>query len=357
MRVLQLIDSLRPGGAERMAVSYANAFAKRTEFSFLCCTRVEGQLKSSLSPAVGYLFLQKKSSLDPKAFLRLRRFVKKNGIHIIQAHSSSYFMAVLLKLSLPGLKLVWQDHLGRVPEKKPPPILKTASYFFDGILSVNSFIEGWASKHLSAKKGRHIKNFLPEDKRKGRNPAFLLGDDTFKIICVANLKHPKDHLNLLKAFKILFQKWNSLSLHLIGKIENDRYSEEVKNYLPENNLKDKVFLYGAKEEVASLLREADLGVLSSSSEGLPVALLEYGRAGLPVVCTLVGECSEVIGNFGKLVPSKNPAALAGAMEFYLENEAQRKNDALKFQEKVLREYSEETVMEEVMGYFEGIVGK
>ena len=39
-----------------------------------------------------------------------------------------------------------------------------------------------------------------------------------------------------------------------------------------------------------------MGVLSSASEGLPLALLEYGRAGLPVVCTDVGNVSEVVGS-------------------------------------------------------------
>ena len=48
MRVLQLIDCLRSGGAERMSVTYANALAKRIEGSFLCCTRKEGLLKKQL---------------------------------------------------------------------------------------------------------------------------------------------------------------------------------------------------------------------------------------------------------------------------------------------------------------------
>ncbi len=38
MKVLQLIDSLHAGGAERVAVNYANALASRVEKSFLCAT-------------------------------------------------------------------------------------------------------------------------------------------------------------------------------------------------------------------------------------------------------------------------------------------------------------------------------
>ncbi|HET7360923.1 MAG TPA: hypothetical protein VFI78_03235, partial [Salinimicrobium sp.] len=80
MKVLQLIDSLRPGGAEQMAVSYANALSSQIDASFLCCTRKEGLLKEKLMPKAEYLFLNKKSSLDPKAFFKFRNFVKKNKI-------------------------------------------------------------------------------------------------------------------------------------------------------------------------------------------------------------------------------------------------------------------------------------
>ncbi len=68
MRVLQLIDSLRSGGAERMSVNYANALARRMDGSYLCCTRKEGLLKKQLAPEVGYLFLNRQGTLDLKAF-------------------------------------------------------------------------------------------------------------------------------------------------------------------------------------------------------------------------------------------------------------------------------------------------
>ena len=67
MRVLQLIDSLEAGGAERMAVSYANSLSKKIAFSGLIATRKEGQLLSQINQNVDYLFLNKKNKF--KAFL------------------------------------------------------------------------------------------------------------------------------------------------------------------------------------------------------------------------------------------------------------------------------------------------
>ena len=56
MKILQLIDSLQAGGAERMAVHIANSLNPLVEGSYLCVSRKEGPLKASLNKEVGYLF-------------------------------------------------------------------------------------------------------------------------------------------------------------------------------------------------------------------------------------------------------------------------------------------------------------
>lgn len=351
MRVLQLIDSLRPGGAERMSVNYANALARREYGSFLCCTRLEGLLKKQLAPEVGYLFLKKRSRFDFKALFRLRRFVRENQVEIIQAHGSSWFMAVLLKISLPKVKLVWHDHFGeRAGKNLRPGVLSIFSRYLDGIISVNPQLKDWAEKNLNCKKVRYIPNFPSRLSEGGALPALKVTEG-FKIVHLANLKQPKDHLTLLKAFQELVKIYTSVSLHLIGKDEEDNYSKELKKYLEENNLNEKVHFYGEQEKVEGFLAQADVGVLSSSSEGLPVSLLEYGLAGLPVVCTKVGECENVVGGAGLVVPPKDPAALFEALKFYLENEFERKKDSVAFRKRVVESYREEQVVEQLLDFF------
>lgn len=358
MRVLQLIDSLRPGGAEQMAVSYANALAKRVDGSYLCCTRKEGLLKKKIAGEVTYLFLDKKHSLDLQALGKLRKFVKENRIDLVQAHGTSWFLAALLKLSLPKLKLVWHDHYGKDLQQRKPGLLKFLSRLFDGIISVNEDLKSWAEDELGAEKVKYFRNFLPE---KSPVPASLpnppLGGrgEEFKIICVANFRPQKDHLNLLRAFKKLLKEEQQVSLHLVGKPGQESYSESIEKYISNNELHSKVYIYGEQENVMSLLEQADLGVLSSASEGLPVALLEYGRAGLPVVATAVGEIPAVVGENGQFVPLHNPEALAAALKFYFQNEEKRKLDAENFRNAVRKQFSEEAVLPEVMSFFSGLL--
>ena len=64
MRVVQVIDSLQTGGAERMAVNFANGLADEVEFSGLIATRSEGALKKQLNSNVNYLFLDKRKAIE-----------------------------------------------------------------------------------------------------------------------------------------------------------------------------------------------------------------------------------------------------------------------------------------------------
>ncbi|MDX1718880.1 MAG: glycosyltransferase, partial [Salegentibacter mishustinae] len=171
LRVLQLIDSLRPGGAERMAVNTANSLEPFVNGSFICCTRQEGLLKEELKPEVGYLFLNKKSSLDPKAILKLTRYIRKNKIKIIHAHGTSWFLGVLIKLSS-KVKLVWHDHYGESEnlEARSIKVLKPFSGYFDGIISVNKVLKRWAKKTLRTESVIHLNNFIVENGIKRPSP-------------------------------------------------------------------------------------------------------------------------------------------------------------------------------------------
>ena len=58
IRVIQLIDSLEPSGAERMAITIANPFGNELPFSGVVVTRLEGSLKDTINSKVNYLFLK-----------------------------------------------------------------------------------------------------------------------------------------------------------------------------------------------------------------------------------------------------------------------------------------------------------
>ncbi|SHG65970.1 Glycosyltransferase involved in cell wall bisynthesis [Salegentibacter echinorum] len=354
LRVLQLIDSLRPGGAERLTVDLANGLAGKVGFSAVCASRIEGGFKKDLKKEVGYIFLNKKSSVDMGAIFRLKKYIKTNKIELLHAHGTSVFMGCIQKILNPKLKLIWHDHYGnRIDnENFTAFLLKICSLFFDGIICVNKELLSWSKEQLFSKKLRYIPNFVSAKYHCKRSN--LNVNQKITIVQLANLKTPKNHLVSLKAFKIIVGRTPDCQLVLVGKGYNDVYSEEIKRYIQRENLQDKVFLKGQQTELKSYLKDAHIGILSSDSEGLPISLLEYGLAGLPVVCTNVGDCEKVVGEFGKLVPKNDPKALAAAILSYLDNPEMMKTDAEKFQQQVIDNYSEEVVLSKFLDFYNEI---
>jgi glycosyltransferase involved in cell wall biosynthesis len=86
------------------------------------------------------------------------------------------------------------------------------------------------------------------------------------------------------------------TFHLIGKDFEDDYSKQIKNLVLDYNLEKTVFFYGSRNDIKYILEQSTIGILTSKSEGLPVALLEYGLYEKPVVVTNVGEIPLVIEN-------------------------------------------------------------
>ncbi len=353
MRVLQLIDSLDAGGAERMAVNCANLLSGQVEHSFLCATRKEGALRSSINSSVGYLFLKRKSRLDVTAFLKLRRYVIAQRITVIHAHSSSFFLATLIKFTLPKLKLIWHDHYGNSEQlhSRNFKTLKYCSKYFDGIIAVNETLKVWAETHLVSPRVTFLNNFYMTSPVNNETSIRLKGTKGYRIVCLANLRPQKDHLTLLKAFKKNHKKHPEATLHLLGSFNEDEYYRLIEEYIKSEQICSSVYIYGTVYQVMDVLKQADIGVLSSKSEGLPLALIEYGIAGLPVVCTNVGECKEVVGDFGLLANPQNHEEINQALSIYLTQKERRLSDAKGFGLRIRSRYEANIVLPKLIDFY------
>ena len=317
--VIQVIDSLDAGGAEVLAINIANALGNEGFNSHLCTTRKEGVLKSNLNKNIDFLFLGRKKSIDFSAIFRFKKYLKKNNIGIIHAHTTSYFFAFCIKLIYPKVKIIWHNHTGNYVNLKGFKffVIKFISTFFDGIINVNEELNTWSIKKLKHKNSIKLDNF-PQFINKSKTTK-LNGKDNKRIVILASLRKVKNHLNLLEAFNSIHIKYPDWTLHFIGKDFNDSYSKKIKQFILQNGLEKSVFLYGLCLDIEYILKQTTIGVLSSNSEGLPVSLLEYGLAKLPVVVTNVGECSKVIenGKSGLIVEKENSNVFAKALEEYI----------------------------------------
>lgn len=297
MRILQIIDSLDAGGAERMAVNYANALAMEIEFSGLVATRKEGLLLNQIHSAVSYSFLKKKYKLDLKAIFKLRSYVLKNKVTHIHTHSTSFFLALFVKFTVPSLIIIRHDHYGNNEflSARPHLALKLTAFFCAGIIVVNHNLKKWSEQKLKAKNVVYLPNFVSQDFCTKAYTS-LKGMEGKRIIHLANLRPQKNHFLLLDVAKKLKQSHPQWSFHLVGKDFEDIYSKNIIQKINKYSLHQNVFLYGSREDITHILKQADIAVLTSESEGLPVALLEYGISKKAVVVTSVGDVPLVVEN-------------------------------------------------------------
>ncbi|OXB20792.1 alpha-1,4-N-acetylgalactosamine transferase [Flavobacterium tructae] len=348
MRVVQIIDSLDAGGAERMAVNNANALLNKIEFSGLVATRKEGKLKKQLDSNVSYLFLEKKKSIDFSAVFKLRNYIKKNRVDFIHAHSSSFFIAILIKLTLPGVKIIWHDHYGsRIKESvRQNKTLIACSFFFSSILVVNPKLEQWNKKNMRCKKVFFIPNFTPATVNELPS-TILKGKEGKRIVFLANLKNPKNHIQVLKVFRDLKLKESGWSLHLIGKDFFDDYSNLLKNFIETYSLGNDIHLYDEQNDIKNILSQANIGILASTDEGFPVTLLEYALSGLAVISTNVGYCSDIIkeGITGLLFNPFSEIKMKNQLMKLIGDELLIKEFGINFKQSVIESYSEERVID------------
>jgi glycosyltransferase involved in cell wall biosynthesis len=98
--------------------------------------------------------------------------------------------------------------------------------------------------------------------------------------------------------------------------------KELEEYACQLGLGQRILFTGFRGDVPELLSEVAISVLPSLSEGTSNTLLESMAAGVPVIATRVGGNPEVIedGVSGLLVPPRDSAALAAAMDRLLEDE-------------------------------------
>lgn len=136
------------------------------------------------------------------------------------------------------------------------------------------------------------------------------------LIMVARFHSGKGHPVLLSAMRQLLSVYPKLKLICLGEGDGEA---EIRGLCEELGLAQQVRLVGYQPNVPEWLRAADINVLPSFYEGLPLTVLEAMAAGLPTVASHVGGIPEAIedGVSGMLVPPGNPGRLAEALSFLL----------------------------------------
>ncbi|WP_414571139.1 glycosyltransferase family 4 protein [Nostoc sp. CCY 9925] len=126
--------------------------------------------------------------------------------------------------------------------------------------------------------------------------------------------HPiKDHFNFLQAAVLLLKNYSNVQFVLAGN-KVDWENHLLSELIHELGLVKHIHLLGERHDVPRLTAAFDIASSSSSGEGFPNVIGEAMSCGVPCVVTDVGDSGWIIGDTGKVVPPRNPEALANAWQ-------------------------------------------
>jgi glycosyltransferase involved in cell wall biosynthesis len=325
LRVLWLTKGLGPGGAERLLVEHA-ASGDRDAFEYEAAYLLSWKqhLVSELVPlGVRVHGLDVQSELDARWLVRLDRVVRAGRFDIVHIHSPSVAAGArpLLRARRNARRtaIVYTEH-NRWPSYNPVTRLANlATYRLnDATIAVSDAVRDTVAPSLRSRvevvrhgidiqrvQSARVERIAVREEL-GVQPADVLA------VTVANLRATKNYPALLAAAKHVVECDPSVRFVAVGQgpLEHEIRAEHAALALG-----DAFRLLGYRADVTRLVAAADLFVLASDHEGLPVSVMEALTLGVPVVATDVGGLREAVtdGCEGLLVEPGSPRALADAV--------------------------------------------
>jgi glycosyltransferase involved in cell wall biosynthesis len=331
-KIVHIINSFEFGGAEVMLGNLL-ACTGRGRFEPVVVSLIDdlrladGILASGIPVRVVGM---RPGVLDPLAVARLACLLRRERPRVIQTwmDHSNFIGGIAMRLALRAV-LVWGVHHSqhvRGVTKRTTLMTVSACARLSRRLPARIVCcseqarSEYARRGFAAEKLVVIPNgfdtaaFRPDPAARARVRGELgLGPEATLIGLVARYDPVKDHPNFLRAAALLRGRVPGVHFLLCGD-KVDRGNAALTSAVESLGLRDRCHLLGPRRDIARIQASLDLATSSSVSEAFPLCLGEAMACGVPCVATDVGDSAAILGETGRVVPPRAPAALADAWE-------------------------------------------
>ncbi len=335
--VLHLLTSRVRGGAEEHALSL---LVSLREFGFTPCLAAPQALLTAMATElaaaqVKCLPVEFSSPFDLKAGAQLARFVRQEKVALLHCHlfiASLFASAAARVAGVPAIvETCHGPEVWRMGKKLRGNfwVDRQVGRLIDRYIAVSHA----AARHLIENKGvprtkiRVIHNgrdlgrysAAGGEHRAGTRRELGLAEEQV-LLTLARFDDQKGHRFLIEAIGQISARWPRLILLLAGE---GPLEAAIRAQCAALGLAGRVRFLGYRDDVPQLLEAADIVVLPSLYEGLPLVAIEALAAGKALIATAVDGTPEVVidGETGLLVAPGDPAAIAAAIERLLGNPA------------------------------------
>ena len=370
MRIIHIITDLDTGGAEMMLFKLLATMDRRKNEHHVISLLDHGTLGEkikALGIPIHVLELNRWSKwvCAPFALVRVVRKINPDIIQGWMYHGNlvASFVALFQSPSPPVLWNIRQSltdiaiekrltvfliKVGALLSKRPVRILynsHTAATQHEA-LGYNS------DKTFIIPNGFDVQQFRPDvQARISLRQSLGVAPDTQLIGLIARYHPMKDHDNFLQAAILIRKKHSSVKFVLMGK-DVDASNRKIMSFLQETAMEEQVFLLGERTDVALVTAALDVAVNASRGESFPNAVGEAMACAVPCVVTDVGDSARIVGETGKVVPPRNPVALAEAINDLLDApSSERENFGHAARLRIIEHFSIQHIASEYEGFY------
>ncbi len=369
MNVVQIIDDLEIGGAEKLIVHFARqAKTVGLNLTVVSLSLAFDQVILDELEAYGarYVFFPAAHLPDLKRLVRLTRYLRRGHFDLAQCHLGYSNIVGVLAARLAGLPVIGTLHsTGNLSDYPHPQILWLESqvlrFLAQRVIAVGQTVADAFRPRLVPKEIQVIVNPAPPpvsltpEQRQVVRQEMGCEDSCPILISVGRFAPPKGYHDLVEALSLLKQTHPNFVMLMAG---DGPLFDEIRHLALQKGLGEHVRFLGFRNDVPRLLAASDIFVSSSHWEGLPLAVLEAMQAGLPVVATSVGDVPYVVGQeAGIIVPPRAPERLAEALASLLDSPSRRAEMGRAAFERVRREYSSEAWIQKMMHLYQEVLAE
>lgn len=335
VRLAFVVNSLDPGGTEKLVVEMSLALADEYEVSVVCLDRPGTWASDLRAQGVPVHCVWRQPGLDLGIPLKLARQFRARGVQIVHAHQcTAWFYSALSRLLHPAPRLLFEEHGRFYPEVENRTRAFVNRWLVRKLthrcIAVSEDIRERLQRYegLDAGEIEVIYNGVkPEpplegEEREAMRRELGFASDCFVVGTVGRLDPIKNLPMLVESLARAGRELPALRGLLIG--DGPEFAD-IQARVAGLGMADRVRMPGFRNDARRLAQCMDLFVLSSLSEGTSMALLEAMAAGVPVAVTRVGGNPEIVldGETGWVVPSGSVAHLTAAILEAVRDETKR----------------------------------
>ncbi len=299
LSVLHVATAKTWRGGEQQVAYLTSELAKKKIRQYVLCTAESPMAEYCQNNNIPFFTAVKRSSVDITYARKIKDICKSNEIRLVHAHDSHAHTFAVIAALFGNTSFIIVSR--RVDFKVSPGPFSKFKYnhpLLKRILCVSEIIRQLTLpavddplKVVTVHSGIDFTRFHNQRATGVLHKEYGLPESARIIGNVAALAPHKDYATFIKTVSLLSTQLPDVYYFIIG--EGDE-REKIESMIRENKLDDKIIMTGFRNDIATILPELDVMLITSETEGLGTAILDAFACGVPVVATAAGGIPELV---------------------------------------------------------------